>query len=129
MNQYWAMFIKFATVAPRLLAELQVSGAAAGAVDAVRDAHVVLEIVTVLEGTEADAAGLSILLLIGVNVLDVAFKTAPMQEFAAIYARSLLAWKTNNKKNNLQKLCSSEWNSKCALLNTKNDSIMTKLVH
>jgi hypothetical protein len=26
-----------------------------------------------------------------VNVLDVAFKTAPMQEFAAIYARGLLA--------------------------------------
>ncbi len=85
------MFIKFATEAPRLLAELQVSGAAARAVDAMRDAHVVLEIVTVLEWAEADAAGMSILLLIGVNVLDVAFKTAPMQEFAAIYARSLLA--------------------------------------
>ncbi len=33
-----------------------------------------------------------------------------------------------NKKNNIQKLCSSEWNSKHALLNTKNDSIMKHIV-
>ncbi len=46
---------------------------------------------TVLEWAKADAASLSILLLVGVNVLDVAFKTAPMQEFAAIHARGLLA--------------------------------------
>ncbi len=47
-----------------------------GAVDAVCDAHVVLEVVAVLEGAAADGAGLSLLLSISVDVLDVALKAA-----------------------------------------------------
>ena len=65
------------------------------AVDAVRDAHMILEVVAVLEGVAADSAGLPVLLLVRVDVLNVPLEAAAVQKLAAVHARRLVAWNTS----------------------------------
>ena len=70
----------------------------AGAVDAMRHTHVVLEVVAVLKGPLADGAGLSLLLLVvGVNVLNVSLEAATVEELATEHAGRPLAYNTAQK--------------------------------